>query len=210
MKLRTLPLLVFLALLSVPLAGAQNKKPLTNSDVVQMVKAGFNELTVDKAIQANPTAFDTSVQALIALKNEGVSQNIIDTMLAAEAGKNAPAPAANAADTSSQESGLERNHSGKPSIYVEETSSTGGIVASSDSTLEAIKTLQHKHMHVVTIKEKADYVLQITRQRGKHSWRKDTKIALSNRNGDVVLAKSTRSVGGAMGDVVDYIKKHGE
>lgn len=65
-------------------------------------------------------------------------------------------------------------------------------------------------MHVVTLKDKADYVLQITRQRGKHAWQKDTKIALSNRNGDVVLAKSTRSVGSAMGDVADYVRKHGE
>jgi hypothetical protein len=97
-----------------------------------------------------------------------------------------------------------------PAIYVEEVSSQGGVVASSDTALEAIKTLQEKHIRVVTIKDKADFILQVTRQLGKKSWKKDTKLVLSNRNGEVVLAKSTRTVGGAMGDVVDYIHKHYE
>lgn len=200
MKSRILFPILFLTLLCAPAVRAQAKKPLTNADIVQMVKAGFNEPTIAQAIKVNPTDFDTSVQGLIGLKNEGVSQKIIDDILAAQAPKSPASPART----------TETNHSGPPTIYVEEVSSTGGIVASSDSTLEAIKTLQHKHMHIVTIKDRADYILQITRQRGKHVWRKDTKIALSNRNGDVVMAKSTRSVGGAMGDVVDYIKKHSE
>src|SRR5437016_3083062 len=91
-----------------------------------------------------------------------------------------------------------------PAIFVEEVSSSGGVVASSDTALEAIKTLSEKHIRVVTIKEKADFVLQVTRQLGKKSWKKDTKLVLSNRDGEVVLAKSTRTVGGGMGDVVDY------
>jgi hypothetical protein len=206
MKPRTLSLLIFLVLLSVPALRAQNKRPLTNDDVVQMVKAGFNEPTVEEAIKANPTAFDTSVQALIALKNEGVSQKIIDAMLVAQTTRAAPS----ASEPSREGAARGDARFALPSIYVEEVSSTGGVVASSDSALEAIKTLQQKHMHIVTIKENADYVLQITRQLGKHAWRKDTKVALSNRNGDVVLAKSTRSVGGAMGDVADYIRKHRE
>lgn len=206
MKPRNLSLLIFLALLCVPAVSAQNKKPLTNDDVVQMAKAGFNEATIDQAINANPTAFDTSVQALIALKNDGISQKVIDAMLAAETRKSA----SDSPEPSREGSARGGSSSGLPAIYVEEISSTGGTVASSDSTLEAIKTLQHKHMCLVTIREKADYILQITRQRGKHAWRKDTKIALSNREGEVVLAKSTRSVGGAMGDVADYVRKHRE
>ena len=97
-----------------------------------------------------------------------------------------------------------------PAIYVEEVSTTGSIVASSDTALEAIKTLSEKHVRVVTIKEKADFVLQVTRQLGKKSWKKDTKFVLANRDGEVVLAKSTRTVGGGMGDVVDYIHQHSE
>jgi hypothetical protein len=97
-----------------------------------------------------------------------------------------------------------------PAIFVEEVSTTGSIVASSDTALEAIKTLSEKHIRVVTIKDKADFVLQVTRQLGKKSWKKDTKFVLSNRDGEVVLAKSTRTVGGGMGDVVDYLHQHSE
>lgn len=97
-----------------------------------------------------------------------------------------------------------------PALYVEEVSSSGGRNASSDTALEAIKTLQSKHIRVVTIKEKADFILEITRELGKKRWSKDTKFVLSNREGEVILAKSTRSVGGSIGEVADYIHKHSE
>jgi len=219
--MRTKTLLIALPLLLLLLTStllAQTKKPLTNDDVLQMVKAGFEEAMIVKAIKANETAFDTSVEGLLALKNAGVSQVIIEAMLDAEAKKKAPSPAANAASGSAAPPAppakpqKEERSQGPalPVIYVEEVSSQGGIVASSDTSLEAIKTLQEKGMRVVTIKEKADYILQVTRQLGKKSWGKDVKIVLSNREGEVVLAKSTRSVGGAMGDVADYIRRKHE
>ena len=83
------------------IARAQSSKPLTNDDVVQMVKGGFDESTTVAAIQAaSDTNFDTSVQALLALKAAGVSEKIISSMLAAtkkkaEAAKGA-APASTA------------------------------------------------------------------------------------------------------------------
>lgn len=98
----------------------------------------------------------------------------------------------------------------KPAVYVEEVSSSGGMMASSDTALEAIKTLQQKGIRVVTIKEKADFVLQIVRQLGKKSWKKDTKVVLANKEGEVVFSNSTRTVGGGVGDIADYIKKHSE
>ena len=69
---------------------AQSKKPLTNADVVQMVKAGFDEQTVVKAIQANETHFDVSPQALLARKDSGVGQKIIQAMLSSAAEENKP------------------------------------------------------------------------------------------------------------------------
>jgi len=93
----------FLAVLLVisGLALAQSNKPLTNDDVVQMVKGGFDESTTIAAIQAaSDTNFDTSVQALLALKGAGVSEKVISAMLAATRKKSegasgaAPAPAA--------------------------------------------------------------------------------------------------------------------
>ena len=96
------PLIAVLLLIS-GLAIAQSGKPLTNDDVVQMVKGGFDESTTIAAIDAAITTFDTSVPALMALKTAGVSEKIISSMLAAtkkktEVAKNtAPASTAPAA-----------------------------------------------------------------------------------------------------------------
>jgi hypothetical protein len=75
-----------LALLSVfvfslSVVAQQTKKPLTNSDVVEMTKAGLTENTIILAIQQGPSQFDTSPSALIQLKNQGVSAKVLDAMI---------------------------------------------------------------------------------------------------------------------------------
>jgi hypothetical protein len=72
-------------------AVGQEAKPLTNADVVAMVKADLPETTVILAIQKGPTAFDTSPQALIQLKNQGVSPRVLDAMLQPAGAPPAPA-----------------------------------------------------------------------------------------------------------------------
>jgi len=62
-------------------AFSQSNKPLTNDDVVQMVKGGFDETTTIAAINAAEPNYDTSVQALLALKAAGVSEKVISAML---------------------------------------------------------------------------------------------------------------------------------
>lgn len=76
---------------------AQGKKPLTNQDVVAMVKSGLDESTILMAIQASPNEFDVSVPALIELKNQKVSEALIRAMVAAAAHK--PVAAASAASS---------------------------------------------------------------------------------------------------------------
>lgn len=60
-------------------------KSLTNDDIVEMVNAKFADSTIIKTIQANPTAFDVSVPALLQLKKAGVGQAVIEAMLSTEA-----------------------------------------------------------------------------------------------------------------------------
>jgi hypothetical protein len=69
--------------MALALAIGQAQKPLTNADIVEMVKAGFDEETIIKAIEANKPGYDTSVQGLLALKNAGVSSKVIKAILAA-------------------------------------------------------------------------------------------------------------------------------
>jgi hypothetical protein len=74
--------------LAVPLLGVdQPNGPLTDQDILQMVKAGFDDTTILRYIQANDVDFDLSVTAVVSLKNEGVSQSLIQSMLSIEVAK---------------------------------------------------------------------------------------------------------------------------
>jgi hypothetical protein len=68
--------------------GKQADKPLTNADIVSMVKAGLSESTIVLAIQLaskhGVTDFDTSPGALIELKKQGAAPKILDAMLEAQ------------------------------------------------------------------------------------------------------------------------------
>lgn len=72
-------------------AAQQAKRPLTNADIIRLVKSGLAEGVIISAIEANDASFDVSADALIALKQAGVSQNIIAAMLAAHSRRTVPA-----------------------------------------------------------------------------------------------------------------------
>src|SRR5437868_808492 len=83
------------AVLFIGFALAQNNtKPLTNDDVVAMVKGGLPENTVINAINAQDSNFDVSATALIKLKQQGINSKIMDAMLAAANKKHSAATAA--------------------------------------------------------------------------------------------------------------------
>jgi hypothetical protein len=65
----------------------QVRKALVNQDVVLMVKNKFADSTIIKLIRANETQFDVSVPAVVQLKSAGVSQGVIETMIAASTTK---------------------------------------------------------------------------------------------------------------------------
>jgi hypothetical protein len=70
----------------------QAQKPLTNDDVVKMVKGGLPDSTVVSAIQASPVNFDISPDALISLRSAGIAGPVMDAMIAAESSKGAAVP----------------------------------------------------------------------------------------------------------------------
>ena len=95
MRLLTLGIFVGALFLSTPsLTAQQNNAPLTNSDVVKMVKAGTPEATIVNAIATRDTQFDLSSTGLQALSQAGVSSKVVRAMLAAESKKKDAAAAA--------------------------------------------------------------------------------------------------------------------
>lgn len=75
---------------SVAVCSAQKKKPLTNQDVIDMVKAGLDEATITKAIETSESSFDTDPQTLILLKDSGISGGILSAMLSGGKPKSQP------------------------------------------------------------------------------------------------------------------------
>src|SRR5271165_1863145 len=74
---------LLLALAPFTILAQDFRRPITNADVISMTKSGLGEQTIILAIQQGPTAFDTSPQALIELKNAGVTDGVLNSMLAA-------------------------------------------------------------------------------------------------------------------------------
>ena len=70
------------------------RQPLTNENIVTLAKAGFDELFILQLIRNSRTNFDTSVEGLVALKQAGVSKDLIRFMAMPQANQPAASPAA--------------------------------------------------------------------------------------------------------------------
>lgn len=77
-----LPLL-FVLVLHDSSAARQAQKPLSNDDVIAMVKSKLPESVVISAIQSRPGNFKTSTSELIRLQKAGVTENEMNAMIAA-------------------------------------------------------------------------------------------------------------------------------
>lgn len=85
MNLKTIVQNVLIAgvIASGPLSvGQQTGKPLTNDDVITMVKNGMPESVVVSAIQSRPGKFSTSTTELVRLHKAGVTENELNAMIA--------------------------------------------------------------------------------------------------------------------------------
>lgn len=82
----------------------RSSAPLTNQDIILMTKSKFDDATIVKTIQAFDTSFDLSVAALMKLKDAGVTQTVIQAMLATSSNRHEERPperSANSADAAS-------------------------------------------------------------------------------------------------------------
>lgn len=120
---------------------------------------------------------------------------------------------------------LEGNLNPKVRIYVTESNSwsvsgdaagiggTGGGSlqgGAKPQTAEIMKTINKRRECrgiVVTInREKADYVLMLERVGGRELVQKDNKMALFDRDGDMIASSSTRMLGNAVKDACKAIR----
>ena len=74
---------VVLGVIWVPPTAAANEV-LTNEDIVTLTEAGFGPSVIVAKIVSSSTAFDTTVVALVALADKGVSEEVVAAMIAAQ------------------------------------------------------------------------------------------------------------------------------
>src|SRR5690242_17027440 len=84
--------LLFAFLLIVPVFALA--APMTNDDVIKLVKGGLGEGTVLQAIDAAEPGFDTTPDGLLKLKQGGVSDKVIQHLMARKGAAPAAAGAA--------------------------------------------------------------------------------------------------------------------
>jgi hypothetical protein len=71
-------------------AQTKDEGPMTNAEVIKLVKAGFKEKTIVLIIASRIPNFDLSADRMIHLKRNGVNENIIVAMVARQEGTNVP------------------------------------------------------------------------------------------------------------------------
>ena len=86
---------LFALLLGVAAHAQTKPETLTNAKIVSLVKAGLSSTVILATIQNANTNFDTSTNAIIDLKQKGVSDDVIAAMIN-KSYKGPPIPAANA------------------------------------------------------------------------------------------------------------------
>jgi len=142
-------------------AQTKDEGPMTNAEVIKLVKAGFKEKTVVLIIASRIPNFDLTSDQMIKLKRAGVNENIIVAMLARQEGTDVPAddsswgddPFFNSKldpkDGGTKESGSGSGSDGGTSIFgsssgsrAKSTTRTGNGSASGDSQLSGNATVR--------------------------------------------------------------------
>lgn len=90
MRIYWLAVALWLALC--PVLAAQ--EALTNASIEKMVKAGLGDDVVVSMIQSKPGQYDLTADTLVNLKGEGVSEKVLEAMIAKMGATTSPAPAA--------------------------------------------------------------------------------------------------------------------
>ncbi len=191
-------LAVFLPLTFCIIAFAQQS--MSNDSVIKMVKAGLSDEIVVSTINASPGQYTTTPDALIALKQAGVSEKVIAAIMA----KNSPAPAPPAdavagAQDSSQQAGTPPQSGNKPRVYLESASKGPNRNAERDQSMEMSKDLEGDCPGVrITINQQmADYTILLNHI--EVGFARDNQIEVADKSGDLLSkTKEGGSIRGGM------------
>ena len=197
-------LLAIVLLAFCPLLVAQQKQ--SNDSVVKMVKAGLSDDLIISTIEAAPGSYDTSADALIAMKAAGASDKVISAIVK-KASSSAPETETPAIQNPVQSSPGPDQTPGKPRVFLESASKGSNQNAARDQSMEMSKDLEKKCPGVrVTINQQAaDYTIALNHIEVGLLVR-DNQIQVANKDGDLISkTKEGGSIAGGMKKACDLI-----
>lgn len=106
------------------LSAQQAKKPLTNDDVIAMVRKKLPESVILSAIQAGPGKFNTTTNELIRLNAAGVTEKELNAILASSGDGSASGPSAPRENSTQAGDVMPSSKSRKPRVVVTQGNST--------------------------------------------------------------------------------------
>ncbi|MBZ5592604.1 MAG: hypothetical protein LAP39_10245 [Acidobacteriia bacterium] len=170
---------------------------LTNHDVITLANAGFSEEFIVQTIASSRTKFDLTADALADLAKHAITEDIIRTMSSASTqGPSVPGETA-APKRGETASGQARSNR----VFVESSPNSWSLSLSHPQTVEIMKTFGQSCPNLVVTDRKADamFTVALERESGK-LLRRDNKMVVFDRTGDVVYVASTRLLGNAVRD----------
>jgi hypothetical protein len=196
---------------------AQDRGPLTNQRICELLADGVSTQEVIRVIMSAPQIDFTLQPAYIDLMlKAGVTDDVIRAMAARENGHVVAVPpqvttgraTAIVDKTLKMRTEADPNlQMGKPRVFVQgsndawsinygKNSGTGG---SHPQTVELMKTFGQScsNITVTNNPEAAEYTVTFQRESSK-VWRRDNKMVVFNRAGDMIYSASTRELGNAV------------
>jgi len=214
---------------------ASNARSLSNNDISEMSSTGLPAEVLIAKIKSSACAFDTAPTSLKNLKASGVPDKVILAMIEAPVGQpRTAAPVATATTPEAANSAPQPSTAtsvssdGKTRVLVTDSqswetrgsSSAGGNrngwgASSSFSggarpqTAEIIKTLNQRcpQITVTNRLDKANFVITLDHEGGKALLTHHNKIAVFNKDGDVIFSKSTISLGNSVKDACQVMSE---
>jgi len=194
------------------IAQGQSEKILTNEDVLELIEAGLSSDLIVTMIETARSEFDTDLTTILELTKAEVPDTVVQAMVKAAA---APKPYDPTADNQLLIYVSDSDSWSMSGGFAGGWNSTGGAVAgrtsggASPQTAEIIKTFRERcpDLEATMEKEKADYFVILDHEGGKGWIRKDNKVVVFDSTGTSVYSGSTRSLGNAVKDACNEIRK---
>ena len=211
MRRKTVPIITILLVLGILATAAPivrppiQGEPFNNGDVLKLVQAGFDSVTIVVAIRASDPNFDTSAEALVALKEAGVSEEIIVAILSAAPSRSVPSPPNDEGAGLPQEIGVYALNDGAyVPLPIEPVEWRSGFFSSGETTIGSLTTtklnarlptlhsplalLGNAEFLIVTAPGVSALEYPLIRARDKHDQR-EFRVAFQVLRGDLWVAK---------------------